>query len=170
MPPIYNAIGQPTSPYSNGLSGYSPTGLASMATLSDLADHFSDLSLSFEQKPTKRPPPNYLCHLCFKKGHYIKDCPQVKLLSHLTVSTIYISINTFSFLSTYINFLGMWRKLSCFCYLFAKACKTIRICLLCRIKPGTFIRPIPIENEFNREVYNINDMGHKDTHIPGGQK
>ncbi|KAJ4940424.1 hypothetical protein JOQ06_026727 [Pogonophryne albipinna] len=46
--------------------------------LSSLADHFSDLSLSPEsRKPSKRPPPNYLCHLCFNKGHYIKDCPQV---------------------------------------------------------------------------------------------
>ena len=47
--------------------------------LSTLTDHFSDLSLSSEQrKPSKRPPPNYLCHLCFNKGHYIKDCPQVR--------------------------------------------------------------------------------------------
>lgn len=47
--------------------------------LSSLADHFSDLSLSPEtRKPSKRPPPNYLCHLCFNKGHYIKDCPQVR--------------------------------------------------------------------------------------------
>ncbi|XP_078387003.1 zinc finger CCHC domain-containing protein 24 isoform X2 [Cetorhinus maximus] len=45
--------------------------------LSSLTDHFSDLSLSTEpRKPGKRPPPNYLCHLCFNKGHYIKDCPQ----------------------------------------------------------------------------------------------
>ncbi|KAJ3610865.1 hypothetical protein NHX12_022955 [Muraenolepis orangiensis] len=47
--------------------------------LTSLTDHFSDLSLSSDQrKPTKRPPPNYLCHLCFNKGHYIKDCPQVR--------------------------------------------------------------------------------------------
>lgn len=46
--------------------------------LSSLTDYFSDLSLSAEaRKPSKRPPPNYLCHLCFNKGHYIKDCPQV---------------------------------------------------------------------------------------------
>ncbi|KAL2083597.1 hypothetical protein ACEWY4_021370 [Coilia grayii] len=46
--------------------------------LNSLTDHFSDLSLSSEpRKPSKRPPPNYLCHLCFNKGHYIKDCPQV---------------------------------------------------------------------------------------------
>ncbi|XP_058841016.1 zinc finger CCHC domain-containing protein 24 isoform X2 [Acipenser ruthenus] len=47
--------------------------------LSSLTDHFSDLSLSSEpRKPSKRPPPNYLCHLCFNKGHYIKDCPQAQ--------------------------------------------------------------------------------------------
>ncbi|CAB1343808.1 unnamed protein product [Coregonus sp. 'balchen'] len=50
--------------------------------LNSLTDHFSDLSLSSEsRKPSKRPPPNYLCHLCFNKGHYIKDCPQVQCCS-----------------------------------------------------------------------------------------
>ncbi|KAJ7987383.1 hypothetical protein DPEC_G00325920 [Dallia pectoralis] len=47
--------------------------------LSSLTDHFSELSLPSEpRKPSKRPPPNYLCHLCFNKGHYIKDCPQAR--------------------------------------------------------------------------------------------
>ncbi|XP_048842993.1 zinc finger CCHC domain-containing protein 24 [Brienomyrus brachyistius] len=47
--------------------------------LSSLTDHFSELSLSSEpRKPSKKPPPNYLCHLCFNKGHYIKDCPQAR--------------------------------------------------------------------------------------------
>lgn len=47
--------------------------------LSSLTEHFSDLTLTSEtRKPSKRPPPNYLCHLCFNKGHYIKDCPQVR--------------------------------------------------------------------------------------------
>lgn len=55
--------------------------------LNSLTDHFSDLSLSSEpRKPSKRPPPNYLCHLCFNKGHYIKDCPQVS--SQRTLSTL----------------------------------------------------------------------------------
>ncbi|XP_046275568.1 zinc finger CCHC domain-containing protein 24 isoform X2 [Marmota monax] len=46
--------------------------------LSSLTEHFSDLTLTSEaRKPSKRPPPNYLCHLCFNKGHYIKDCPQI---------------------------------------------------------------------------------------------
>ncbi|XP_039992080.1 zinc finger CCHC domain-containing protein 24-like [Xiphias gladius] len=65
----------------NFYKGSSPYGsLNNIADgLSSLADHFSDLSLSPEtRKPSKRPPPNYLCHLCFNKGHYIKDCPQAR--------------------------------------------------------------------------------------------
>ncbi len=54
--------GQPISPYSS---------------INDLADHFSELNLSLDRKPNKRPPSSYLCHLCFNKGHFIKDCPQV---------------------------------------------------------------------------------------------
>lgn len=46
-------------------------------SIGDLADHFTELGL-LDRKPTKRPPPSYLCHLCFKKGHYIKDCPQAR--------------------------------------------------------------------------------------------
>lgn len=46
--------------------------------LSLLTDSFSELSLASEpRKLLKKPPANYLCHLCFNKGHYIKDCPQV---------------------------------------------------------------------------------------------
>lgn len=57
--------------------------------LSSLTEHFSDISLSSEaRKPSKRPPPNYLCHLCFNKGHYIKDCPQVRAK---TCATVYYS-------------------------------------------------------------------------------
>ncbi|XP_052815180.1 zinc finger CCHC domain-containing protein 24-like [Mya arenaria] len=45
--------------------------------MAELADQFSDLCLSMP-KPSKRPPSTYLCHLCFTKGHYIKDCPQAR--------------------------------------------------------------------------------------------
>ncbi|XP_072038393.1 zinc finger CCHC domain-containing protein 24-like isoform X2 [Amphiura filiformis] len=49
-------------------------------SIGDLAEHFGDLSLQqiTDRKPGKRPPPTYLCHLCFNKGHYIKDCPQAR--------------------------------------------------------------------------------------------
>uniref|UniRef100_A0A182JZ95 CCHC-type domain-containing protein n=1 Tax=Anopheles christyi TaxID=43041 RepID=A0A182JZ95_9DIPT len=33
---------------------------------------------SVNVKYSKVPPANYLCHLCFKKGHYIRDCPQAR--------------------------------------------------------------------------------------------
>ncbi|XP_043599704.1 zinc finger CCHC domain-containing protein 24-like [Bombus pyrosoma] len=45
--------------------------------IGELADRFREMGL-LDRKPTKRPPPSYLCHLCFKKGHYIKDCPQAR--------------------------------------------------------------------------------------------
>lgn len=44
--------------------------------LTDITDQFADLSL--DRRPVRRPPSSYLCHLCFQKGHYIKDCPQAR--------------------------------------------------------------------------------------------
>jgi len=55
----------------------------------DLQDEISSLAASLQdslllhqksiRKTPKRPPDGYLCHLCFCKGHYIKDCPQVRI-------------------------------------------------------------------------------------------
>ncbi|XP_014673500.1 PREDICTED: zinc finger CCHC domain-containing protein 24-like [Priapulus caudatus] len=56
----------------------SPYGSIGDGSVGDLNDHFSDLSITMDRKPGKRPPPSYLCHLCFMKGHYIKDCPQAR--------------------------------------------------------------------------------------------
>ncbi|KAJ8022651.1 Zinc finger CCHC domain-containing protein 24 [Holothuria leucospilota] len=51
-----------------------------VSEVSHVIDQFGDLSLLpvSERKPGKRPPPTYLCHLCFNKGHYIKDCPKAR--------------------------------------------------------------------------------------------
>ncbi|TGZ54480.1 Zinc finger CCHC domain-containing protein 24 [Temnothorax longispinosus] len=46
-------------------------------SIADLAVHFNELAVG-DRKPAKKPPSTYLCHLCFKKGHYIKDCPQAR--------------------------------------------------------------------------------------------
>ncbi|KAK3091561.1 hypothetical protein FSP39_020820 [Pinctada imbricata] len=46
--------------------------------IGELTDQFCDLSISMDRKTQKRPPSTYLCHLCFTKGHYIKDCPQAR--------------------------------------------------------------------------------------------
>ncbi|XP_034951895.1 zinc finger CCHC domain-containing protein 24-like isoform X2 [Chelonus insularis] len=62
----------------NSLSpGSIPLGSSLVDSIGDLAEHFNELGL-LDRKPTKRPPSTYLCHLCFKKGHYIKDCPQAR--------------------------------------------------------------------------------------------
>ncbi|CAH1405649.1 unnamed protein product [Nezara viridula] len=41
--------------------------------IGDLTEALNDLCLN--EKCYKQPPASYLCHLCFSKGHYIKDCP-----------------------------------------------------------------------------------------------
>lgn len=50
--------------------------------ISDLESQFLDLSLtsSYNNRKavSKKPPSTYLCHLCFQKGHFIKDCPQAR--------------------------------------------------------------------------------------------
>ncbi|XP_057322680.1 zinc finger CCHC domain-containing protein 24-like isoform X1 [Microplitis mediator] len=57
--------------------GSIPLGSSIVDSIGDLAEHFNELGL-LDKKPTKRPPSTYLCHLCFRKGHYIKDCPQAR--------------------------------------------------------------------------------------------
>jgi len=52
------------------------------AQVSDNVDEVVSMILQLErmrqQRLAKRVPPgDYLCHLCFQKGHFIKDCPQV---------------------------------------------------------------------------------------------
>ncbi|XP_046406498.1 zinc finger CCHC domain-containing protein 24-like isoform X2 [Ischnura elegans] len=44
--------------------------------MGELAESLADLKL--QGKSSKHPPQSYLCHLCFNKGHYIKDCPQAR--------------------------------------------------------------------------------------------
>ena len=60
-------------PYSTGL----PPPPAGYDNINELTDQFCELTLAVNKKPNKRPPSTYLCHLCFTKGHFIRDCPQV---------------------------------------------------------------------------------------------
>ncbi|XP_011150074.1 zinc finger CCHC domain-containing protein 24-like [Harpegnathos saltator] len=46
-------------------------------SMADLTEQFTELTVA-DRRRAKRPPPAYLCHLCFRKGHYIKDCPQAR--------------------------------------------------------------------------------------------
>ena len=36
------------------------------------------IPLGMLQRRVKKPPESYMCHICFDKGHYITDCPQVR--------------------------------------------------------------------------------------------
>lgn len=63
------------TPYAtNGLPSVTSTTYESTA---ELCDRLNELSIN-DRKSSKRPPNHYLCHLCFSKGHYIKDCPQAR--------------------------------------------------------------------------------------------
>ncbi|XP_066943314.1 uncharacterized protein [Macrobrachium rosenbergii] len=67
--------------FSNGLNGISsPVNSSSLnGSIGELADQLSELTLGLDKKGKGRKlPPNYLCHLCFKKGHHIKECPQAR--------------------------------------------------------------------------------------------
>uniref|UniRef100_T1I174 Zf-3CxxC domain-containing protein n=1 Tax=Rhodnius prolixus TaxID=13249 RepID=T1I174_RHOPR len=44
--------------------------------LCELTEAINELCLT--DKGYKQPPATYLCHLCFSKGHYIKDCPMAR--------------------------------------------------------------------------------------------
>lgn len=82
VPPVWRPF--PTAhsySYSGNYNPTSPILSSNQDVTFDLCDQFNDLSIdNYKQKPMRIPPVNYLCHLCFKKGHYIRDCPQVSLL------------------------------------------------------------------------------------------
>lgn len=71
-----------TYPYNHNHSTGSPLITSPIPdSLFDLCDQFNDFGLEdLKPKPVRSPPPEYLCHLCFKKGHYIRDCPQVRFV------------------------------------------------------------------------------------------
>ena len=76
---LYNQLNIDPSPFEfiNEKQQWSPN---SHDEYSSLAASLENVLLMRRKKP-KRPPDGYLCHLCFCKGHYIKDCPQVSLPS-----------------------------------------------------------------------------------------
>lgn len=45
--------------------------------------------------PKKAPPPRYQCHICYKTGHYISDCPSVIKKNFLKFWLFYIKFLAF---------------------------------------------------------------------------
>ncbi|KAF2363379.1 Zinc knuckle CX2CX3GHX4C [Trinorchestia longiramus] len=67
--------------YGSSLNGlHSPVHSTCLSgSIGELTDQLSELSLAYDRKnKIRKLPPNYLCHLCFKKGHHIKECPQAR--------------------------------------------------------------------------------------------
>ncbi|XP_031354985.1 zinc finger CCHC domain-containing protein 24-like isoform X2 [Photinus pyralis] len=46
--------------------------------IDDITTKLSEFNLLETRHNVKKPPSNYLCHLCFEQGHYIKDCAQAR--------------------------------------------------------------------------------------------
>lgn len=81
-------------------------------SLFDLCDQFNDFGLDdLKPKPVRSPPPEYLCHLCFKKGHYIRDCPQVKLINLNTI--LRMRIHFYIILHFFIDHTRKFERKSC---------------------------------------------------------
>lgn len=80
------------SPFPTAQYLYNPySGAAGADPVQELGEQLADLSL-LERRPIKRPPATYLCHLCFQKGHYIKDCPQVSTTVQILMELIVVLI------------------------------------------------------------------------------
>ncbi|KAA0193771.1 hypothetical protein HAZT_HAZT006105 [Hyalella azteca] len=77
----FNGLHSPV--HSTGLNGSIDISIFFMNLIElfagELTEQLSELSLAYDRKnKIRKLPPNYLCHLCFKKGHHIKECPQAR--------------------------------------------------------------------------------------------
>lgn len=66
--------------YSHSQPAYSLSGSeivnalrSNLDPMNDIIEQIQELTLD-PRKPLRVPPPSYMCHLCFRQGHYIKDC------------------------------------------------------------------------------------------------
>lgn len=58
----------------------------------DYQNYGSNPSLSTSHQ---QPPLNYMCHLCFMKGHFIRDCPQVNMTEGCILNELTMKFYTF---------------------------------------------------------------------------
>jgi len=59
--------------------------LDDLLVLSELL-HQNKLDVLTAPKTKKKPPSTYLCHLCFKPEHFIKDCPLVYIEAYISLN------------------------------------------------------------------------------------
>ncbi|XP_059608634.1 zinc finger CCHC domain-containing protein 24-like [Phlebotomus argentipes] len=81
MPALWNAYPVAQNYSHNHQSESLTPPSSSYDQIFDLIDALGNLDISsnFDSKKVqKTPPANYLCHLCFRKGHFIRDCPKAR--------------------------------------------------------------------------------------------
>ncbi|GAB0098051.1 zinc finger CCHC domain-containing protein 24-like [Sergentomyia squamirostris] len=84
MPPVWNAYHVAGSYSCNQQQDSSspPTAVSCYDQIIDIINDLDNLNISKNcldsKKPPKLPPANYMCHLCFRLGHYIRDCPKAR--------------------------------------------------------------------------------------------
>lgn len=83
----YNNIQQHES-IINGRTATCVGGDTLSESLVELGERFNEMLLCNNNYAPIRPPYNYLCHLCFQKGHFIRDCPQVGAFFNIIISQI----------------------------------------------------------------------------------
>lgn len=70
LSPSWNPLPSSYVPYPYSYFGQSD--------IEEITTNFSEFNLLETRHNVKKPPSTYLCHLCFEKGHYIKDCVQAR--------------------------------------------------------------------------------------------
>lgn len=68
----------PTSASSYDSSSISDSYSGSISPPVDFGFEMEEFLQRQHREKQRKPPEGYLCHLCFCKGHYIKDCPEAR--------------------------------------------------------------------------------------------
>lgn len=78
--PYFSVDTQPEPTYRHNILSSPEWNIYPTSSVADLTERFVEFSINHSAgaQQTKLPPSTYMCHLCFSKGHYIKDCPQAR--------------------------------------------------------------------------------------------
>ena len=79
----YESIRSPTSfdRYSSNSGSITPDSMEFDLSMSSAL--LGQRGMMNQRPRARKPPDGYLCHLCFCKGHYIKDCPEVSACPYI---------------------------------------------------------------------------------------
>lgn len=87
-----------TSSLTSNSSNNTPTDLTTPKTTTSFSVVATEDGFSFNEiaqfaqllsSPKKAPPSRYQCHICYKTGHYISDCPLVIVLVEFSLKNVF---------------------------------------------------------------------------------